>query len=166
MKTIVIIFLLTCPLMALAQSIERDVVASGGAYETSANMSLSYTVGEPVIETKSASSLVLTQGFQQSGTDTIVGIVEQGTAMRIKAYPNPTPDVVVLEVNTDEQRDFRLDVYDVQGKKQAIPDKELSVNGSMKKELDFGDLAAGNYFIRLRSGQGKTIKTIKVQKIY
>jgi len=156
------------PALLFAQQVEleREVVASGGNYSSNANMSLSYTIGEPVIETKSASSLVLTQGFQQSKTDTIVGIVEQGTAMRIKAYPNPTPDVVVLEINTDEQRDFRLDVYDVQGEKQAIPNKELSVNGSMKKELDFGDLAAGNYFIRLRSGEGQTVQTIKVQKIY
>ncbi len=157
---------MTLPAFLFAQQLEREVVASGGNYSSNANMSLSYTVGEPVIETKSTSSLVLTQGFQQSRTDTVVGIAEQGVDMRIKAYPNPTPDVVVLELNTEEQRNLRLDVYDVQGKKQAIPEQELSVNGRMKKELDFGDLAAGNYFIRLRSKEGKPVKSIKVQKIY
>jgi len=43
----------------------QQVIASSGAYYESENLSLSWTLGEPVIETFSNGDLTLTQGFQQ-----------------------------------------------------------------------------------------------------
>lgn len=50
---------------AFAQISAQQVVASAGGYYEGENISLSWTVGEPVIETFSGTNVILTQGFQQ-----------------------------------------------------------------------------------------------------
>ena len=165
MKTIASIFILICPLMALAQSIERDVVASGGAYETSANMSLSYTVGEPVIETKSTSSIVLTQGFQQTNVEP-VGIEVPAKNLSISAYPNPTASRVVLELETAKEKEVSVQVFDVQGKALKAPVTKEALRGEQRFTIDLSEYAAGTYMLGLTNTKGKRLHTIKVQKIY
>ncbi|MDC0231655.1 SprB repeat-containing protein, partial [Aureispira] len=60
-----------------AQEISRHVVASGGNYSTSTNISVSATIGEPVVNTLTSSGLILTQGFQQpSITSGINGCID------------------------------------------------------------------------------------------
>jgi len=47
------------------QAKAQQVVATAGGYYEGENLSLSWTVGEPVIETFNSGELILTQGFQQ-----------------------------------------------------------------------------------------------------
>ncbi|MCF8403897.1 MAG: hypothetical protein K9H58_08130 [Bacteroidales bacterium] len=51
----------------MAQSIERNVIASSGDYFEGANISLSWTLGEIATETYTVADNILTQGFQQPG---------------------------------------------------------------------------------------------------
>ena len=55
-----------------AQSIERQVIAASGNFDTTANLQVSWTLGETVIETFSNSSITLTQGFQQPDISQII----------------------------------------------------------------------------------------------
>lgn len=60
-------FLLTISgliLFAIQTNAQQVIATSGGYYENE-NISLSWTVGEPVIETFTAGDVILTQGFQQ-----------------------------------------------------------------------------------------------------
>lgn len=50
---------------ATFQTTAEEVVATAGGYYEGENLSLSWTVGEPIIETFAGSDLILTQGFQQ-----------------------------------------------------------------------------------------------------
>ena len=53
-------------LMIAVQKIHsQQVIATSGGYYQNENISLSWTVGEPVIETFTAGDVILTQGFQQ-----------------------------------------------------------------------------------------------------
>ena len=47
------------------QASAQQVIATAGGYYEGENISLSYTVGEPVIETYTNGNVILTQGFQQ-----------------------------------------------------------------------------------------------------
>ena len=63
--------LLTITVVAFAtfsfsQQISRYVVASGVNYSAASGISLSSTIGEPMVATLTGTGLVLTQGFQQS----------------------------------------------------------------------------------------------------
>lgn len=48
-----------------AQSFERKVVSSAGGYYHDNNITVTYTIGEPVITTLNTAGYLLTQGFQQ-----------------------------------------------------------------------------------------------------
>jgi len=50
---------------ASGQSIKRDVMPAAGSYSSSVVGSLSWTLGEPCIQTFSSGGKILTQGFQQ-----------------------------------------------------------------------------------------------------
>lgn len=58
----------------VAQTIERQVIGSAGSFVTDgATMTISFTVGEPIVQTVSNSpSFILTQGFQQPDTDSAI----------------------------------------------------------------------------------------------
>ena len=67
MKTIILILsIIACTFTLQAQQIKPDVVNSMGGSAQNATVSLSYSVGEPVIGTASGSSATLTQGFLQT----------------------------------------------------------------------------------------------------
>ncbi len=51
-------------LMAVSMQAQQVISTSGGHFENE-NISMSWTVGEPVIETFTAGNVILTQGFQQ-----------------------------------------------------------------------------------------------------
>jgi len=53
---------------SFSQQISRHVLASGGNYSTASGISLSSTIGEPMVATLTSASNVLTQGFQQPST--------------------------------------------------------------------------------------------------
>ena len=50
---------------SFSQQISHHVVASGGNYSTASGISVSSTVGEPMVNTLTATGFILTQGFQQ-----------------------------------------------------------------------------------------------------
>ena len=61
-----ILFLIVIAFAALSLQVKaQQVIASAGGYYEGDNISLSWTLGEPVTETFSAGGVILTQGFQQ-----------------------------------------------------------------------------------------------------
>jgi hypothetical protein len=65
MKTIIVLFI-SAALFAIAINTNaQQVIASAGGYYEGENVSVSWTLGEPVIETFEGADIILTQGFQQ-----------------------------------------------------------------------------------------------------
>jgi gliding motility-associated-like protein len=65
MKKLLYILLLTTFGANAQVTLERQVIGSTGGYQVGSTMSLSSTVGEPVVQTAFSVSQILTQGFQQ-----------------------------------------------------------------------------------------------------
>ncbi|MCH8318269.1 MAG: hypothetical protein IIA88_07200 [Bacteroidetes bacterium] len=65
-KTFFILFALFCFGSAKSQSLSPEVYSTSGDYFTGTNATLSWTIGESIIETFSGSNAIITQGFQQS----------------------------------------------------------------------------------------------------
>ncbi|MCH8319134.1 MAG: hypothetical protein IIA88_11690, partial [Bacteroidetes bacterium] len=83
-----------------SQSISPEVYAASGEYYTSANATLSWTIGEGVIETFTGANAILTQGFQQS-LYTITSIEEvSDNNYQISVYPNPATDFININVQS------------------------------------------------------------------
>ena len=65
----IMLALMLIPAMVYSQQgVERAVCASGGGYAKADNITLEYTVGQVIIGNVSVAPLLLTQGFQQTGS--------------------------------------------------------------------------------------------------
>src|SRR6478609_5245841 len=90
--------------LARAQSLTPEVVATSGDFFSTTAGSLSWTLGEPVVETFSNVASTLTQGFQQCEIN-LSGIDELNTDVCISVYPNPTSGMIYIQL-TNPQHDY------------------------------------------------------------
>jgi pimeloyl-ACP methyl ester carboxylesterase len=68
-----------------------------------------------------------------------------------KVYPNPTKDVVQIELNTTMGKSVIINVLDLLGR-QLIRNSKLLVNGTNRISLNIASLPAGIYIIEVRDG--------------
>ena len=88
---IFVLLLGTC----FAQSTSPQVIASGGDHFKGSNAQISYTIGEPVIDTYQGSNAELTQGFHQTNL-TIDGVEDLVDGYALEVFPNPTTQFIVI----------------------------------------------------------------------
>ncbi|NOX86833.1 MAG: hypothetical protein GXO86_12865 [Chlorobi bacterium] len=89
----------------------QQVVSTGGDYFETNNGSISFTIGEVVIETIENGDNCLTQGFQQSTLNVFTILDEKPTGKRWIVYPNPTNDYVKLRIPDYEGLRYQLCTY-------------------------------------------------------
>ena len=77
----------------------QEVVSSAGEHFEVNNYQLSWTIGETVTETFSAGANILTQGFHQTGLETVSIFELEDIDITVNIAPNPTPDVIFLYIN-------------------------------------------------------------------
>jgi hypothetical protein len=151
MKKIYLSALLLAPLLGQAQDLDQHVTATAGAYSENANGSLSWTMGETVVETVSDGTNTLTQGFHQGNLSVTTLIEKTELSSNLKVYPNPVENI--LHVETDKTgMDYQL--LNING--QTVSNGKLE---NMNQEINFSDLPAGIYFLKINNE--KTHKIIK-----
>lgn len=152
---------------AQAQQIEKQVISSTGNDVSTGFYKISQTVGESVIETFTSGSFILGQGFQQvtEGGDTAISIKEIDLIVDYKLYPNPTKDVVNLElVLNNSNSDVFISLYDIQGR--IIISKTLKLENNDKQQIQFSLMNESNgiYFLKMSNTEGTLAKTLEIQK--
>jgi hypothetical protein len=147
--------------MAQAQSIAPSVISSGGDFFSNSAGMIEWTVGEPMIETYSASSFFITQGFHQP-EDVNSSIGETGIPVNASVYPNPTADFVNIQFGEDVSGLFVIDIYNALG--QRMQTEQFSAFASGRKQINLTGYAAGVYFIQVRAVNGKANTTFKITK--
>jgi hypothetical protein len=151
-------FLLALFLLLLSNYIcaQEVISSSGSSFQNSTNQ-LSWTIGEPVIETFSAGQSVITQGFQQSKlTVTAIDQITENL-YGLKVYPNPVSSELTIEVS--DVKKFNLSLFDLNGKLLIQKEVEKSV-----ETVDMLNFIPGSYFLTVCSGSGKHLQTFKVIK--
>jgi len=133
--------LLILPLFSLNASAQMLVGTAGGVQQGD-NVQLSYSVGEPVIETLNG-AVVLTQGFQQVEAIT-TDIPEGVNDLEFTLYPNPCVDQLFLSV--EEPGSFELEIFDMQGRIVLYQQTGFST----LNVLDVNPLTSGSYVLRIR----------------
>ena len=152
MKKLVLLFAIL-PLGLLAQP---DVVASGGNYNESSSVKISYTVGQSVIATVASNSAIATQGFQQPEY-LITQIEEEGTQIELNIFPNPTSDNINLDFAQMPNGGVTVYLYDDAGK-VVVSDKVVDTHYS----IGMKDFPSGIYFLKVVGANSK--KTYKILK--
>ena len=146
----------------LAQtSVSPEVLGAAGDVATGTTINVSYTIGEPVVETATGTATILTQGFQQPDY-TIVAVDDPGGSDVVATlFPNPTSANLYVRIEAPTEDIYQVELMDIQGQ---ILVRESMEGQSFREELELGDLAAGTYFVRILSTTNSFHQTFRVTR--
>ena len=140
-----------------AQSLTPEIVTTAGDNFSTTDVSMSWTLGEVMVETyDTTATVILSQGFQQ-GTLSGTAIDDLYTTFGlIKVFPNPTTQM--LRIQREHGQELHIRLSDIRG-------RELMRRSyrELYSELDLSHLAEGVYLLHLSNGD-KIGKTIRIQK--
>lgn len=150
------LFLLILALQVLKA---QQVISSASASAVGSGVQLSWTAGEPVIETFSGTGIILTQGFHQGklGVTAIDDVAVTG--IKISVFPNPVTQDLKLEITgiPSEKVDYKL--FDLDGRllftKKTEKQPEL---------INMGIFPSGFYFLRIFLNEKQPLQTFKIIK--
>lgn len=139
---------------------QETIPASGGDASGSGG-SVSYTVGQLVYTTNIATGIgSVAHGVQQpyeisvvTGTKEIVGI-----NLNCRAYPNPTSDYLILQLENYSKENLSYQLFDISGK--LLENKKLTDN---ETTITMENLVSTTYFLKVTDNQ-KVVKTFKIIK--
>jgi len=136
----------------------QSVTAASGASLQGENVSVSFTLGESVINTLQNSNLKVTQGFHQ--TKLVVTAIDaiENLAVKIEAYPNPVSDNLNFTLSEMLSAETRYALYDSYG--GLILEKQLD---DLNTSISFQNLVSAVYILRVSQGTS-TVKTFKIIK--
>lgn len=146
-----------------AQSISNEVIASSGDYYENDVATLSWTLGEPVIETFSSDEVILTQGFQQSYYQ-VVAVKDLNTdSYNVRLFPVPAVDYVNLEVTTPEE-DISLivEMFDATG--TLVYEQQIQTPVFLEK-INLNKYQSGMFFLKVQNTLNKQVKSFKIIKL-
>ena len=139
-------------------SAQSDIVPAGGE-ATGNGGSVSYSVGQIAVQSKSDGAASISEGVQQPYEISVVGVDNYpDITLHAVLYPNPTQGRLKLEIS-NLQFDGELKVYDVNGK--YVFSKKLE---GKTTEFDISSCAPGTYYINVYDGT-QSLKSFKVVKM-
>ena len=153
-----LLFLLIAPSL-LSQTTSPDVIISSGEVIESADGSISWTIGENLIETINTTDLSLLQGYQEIEDNPVAieTIETENTLMLI--YPTETEGIVNVVFEGSATAHFKGCLVDILGKLCAYYEFDQSYN-----QIDLSAYAHGMYLLSITDSENKPVREIKLFK--
>ncbi|SFB29538.1 Por secretion system C-terminal sorting domain-containing protein [Flavobacterium swingsii] len=153
-----ILIALFLALFSLSVTAQQSVTASGNNAIGSGG-STSYSVGQVVYTTNSGTNGNLAQGVQQPYEILTLGMDEHPEiSLNFSVYPNPTTDILTLEVGNYNTDNLRYLLFDITGK--VIANNKVTVS---QTKIDMTGQQSALYFLKITENN-KEIKTFKIIK--
>ncbi len=168
-NTFNLILILACVLFSLnlnAQvEIQRSTIAATGTtVQSDGNLSASWTAGETVIGSHLDGTITLSAGFQQGYAEGGVFVDNPEAGINYTVFPNPTYGEINMKLETTEAKTMYYHLYDATGRRIALAQSELFVNGTTTERFSIAEQPAGTYYLRLNADKGIPMGTIKIIK--
>jgi hypothetical protein len=151
----------------VAQSLAPEVWATAGGYHSHSEGSVTWTIGETVVETQAQNMLLVTftQGFNQpflkkSTTGTLQPNADISPIFTV--FPNPTSGIIRIRLSRPYDKPVEVALYNTLGQLMQS-DLWLPSTAAPEKELSLENLANGVYFLQI-SLEGESLGVYKVQK--
>lgn len=145
---------------ASAQSITPEVIASAGTHTENARSQLSWTLGEPVIDTYHDGTNIITQGFHQTQLTVTSVATDNATDLDVNVYPNPTSGVLNISIPNNDKV-FELQLFDMNGK--VVMNSNLT-DSQQLKTLQLAQFANAVYLLTIHSKDGEFTSSHRIQK--
>jgi len=134
----------------------QQVISSGGEYFENSTVSISWTLGEPVTETISNGTNILTQGFQQTKLSASEIFTLNSEEYNISLFPNPTLNIVNLKISVFNNLTYNIS--EVNGR--LLKERKII---SENTEISFAKLPAAVYLLKVFNNK-KIIKVFQIVK--
>ena len=155
--------LCTIIMLGLVQTIcvqAQEAIPATGGNASGSGGSLSYTIGQIVYSTNTGTNGSVAEGVQQPYEISVVVGIEQAKDINLicTAYPNPTTDLLILEVEGAANEKFLFQLFDIMGK--LLVSNKIIDN---KTTISMANLAPAIYFLKVTDHK-KVVKTFKIVK--
>ena len=162
--SLLFLFFILITLPGWGQSLELSVMTSGGDFVTGKSASLSWTLGEMVIETVSTTDQYLTQGFQQPFNELMTSIEPESEEITVSVYPNPAKDHVYVDITMGIRLSCcRIEMTDLKGEMVYQSGK---LCGSVHHSIPIVRFPSSLFLIKIMEESGEVLKTWKIIKLY
>jgi hypothetical protein len=156
-KVFYLVVLILCTLTVSLKA--QQVISSAGGSATGTGVQLSWTIGEPVIETFTGSSAILTQGFHQSKLTVTAIDPAIYPDLELSVFPNPVSSSLRLVTRGDQLQKLSYQLYNMEG--QSI----LSGKVEASPELINMELyTSGTYLLKVLKNGNVPVRTFKIVK--
>ena len=151
--------ILCCCCFCTALKGQETIPATGGNASSSGG-SVSYTVGQILSSTISGTNGIVVQGVQQPYEISVVTAISNTEEISLKClvYPNPTMGVVKLVFESNDYKNLKFRLYDING--ILLQDKE--VEGS-ETEISLSNFSSSVYFLKVYNNNME-VKVFKIIK--
>lgn len=137
----------------------QEAIPTSGGDASSNKGSVSYSVGQIVYSSNTATNGTVTQGVQQAYEIYVTtGIEETGINLSVLAYPNPVINYLKLKLESEKLESLSYQLYNIQGK--------LLQSGKIEgteSQIDMSNYVPSTYFVRIIN-QNQSIKVFKIIK--
>ena len=162
-KLLLSISIVLTTVLAYGQSIAPAAVTTAGAKLTQSNGSLSFTVGELVVEPHTdGNGNSLGGGFTNGSTSsTTITSVKQPDEekLMVNVYPNPTADMLTLDVQHIDVDAYTIAIFDASGK-QVYTANHAGINSRVN--INLSSFESGTYLLNLTSNKQERHGTYQV----
>ena len=142
-EKLLLFFLILNTTFSFAQSIERSVISNVGGVMSNTDISVSFTVGEPVVGLIADANSV-DQGFWAGKGILIIPLSPDEEPSDILVYPNPVVEEVT--VFTSENKVVGIELFAVNG--QRVFSQKIEEN-KLEYKIDMAYMAKGVYVLKL-----------------
>ena len=159
MKIITKSFALLWLLWIISVSLQaQEVVTTSGGYAESTSAKVTWTIGEPVTETITGTTNILTQGFNQG--DLIITLIKSPElpGLLLKVFPNPANDNLRISSGNSELENLKYVLIDMGGK--VVAEKRLA---GRESDISVSGLAPSTYLLKVYQNK-KEIGVFKIVK--
>jgi hypothetical protein len=138
----------------------QESINATGSKASGSGGSASYSVGQVVYTTSTGANGTVAQGVQQPFEISEVSGLEEakGISLSVSAYPNPTTDLLTLEVKDFELSNLHFQLFDMNGK--LLQNEKITGN---QTSIVMSNLITATYFVKVVKGN-RDVKTFKIIK--
>ncbi|CAM4165675.1 T9SS type A sorting domain-containing protein [Zobellia roscoffensis] len=151
-------FLTVSATFSFAQSIDRSVISNVGGTMASAEVSVSFTIGEPIVGLVVNDDSV-DQGFWAGRGILVIPLSPGEEPSDILVYPNPVIEEVT--VFTSQNKVFGIELFSVNG--QRVISQQIE-NTQLEYKIDMAYMAKGVYVLKLYLENNSETKEYKLIK--
>lgn len=146
--------------LAFATSYSQNATLSSGGEAYGSNGVVSYSIAQTVYTTQIGVNGSISQGVQQAfEISQVLGLEEApGINLQMFVYPNPTPDILTLQVEQYSLDQLSYSFYDLNGR---LLEENKIVNN--QTNITVSGLPSSTYFLKVKNKNGE-IKNFKIIK--